>query len=270
MPAAVVMAFAVTAGAVIVPGMAAEVTLASQSQAQGASLSAALNGGPGLLKDLARGAQPPGTAPETVDERKAMVQAVARRRQRLEQARVSRAQARERVARAKARERAAALQAAARAAAREQVTRAAARAKLLARRQAALAAAHTWVLPIHSYRFSSPFGRRWGRLHAGSDFAAPIGTPVVAMSTGTVVFAGQESGYGNKIEIKYWDGTVAWYAHLSQIDVSVGATVSSGQQIGASGNSGESTGPHLHLEIHPGGGQPVDPRAWLAGRGVQV
>ena len=157
-----------------------------------------------------------------------------------------------------------------RAQARARASRAAARTKILEERQAELEAAHSWVLPVESYRFSSPYGFRWGRLHAGDDFAAPIGTPTVAMSTGTVVFAGQQSGYGNKIEIRYWDGTIAWYAHLSRIDVGVGEEVTTGQLVGAIGNTGHSTGPHLHLEIHPDGGGPVDPRPWLADQGLTI
>ena len=158
----------------------------------------------------------------------------------------------------------------ARAQARDRASRAAARTKILEQRQAELEQAHEWVLPVGSYQFSSPYGFRWGRLHAGDDFAAPIGTPAVAMSTGTVVFAGQQSGYGNKLEIRYWDGTVSWYGHLDRIDVGVGEQVTPGQLVGAVGNTGHSTGPHLHLEIHPDGGGPVDPRPWLAGQGLNI
>lgn len=157
-----------------------------------------------------------------------------------------------------------------RAEARARASRAAARQKLLDQQKAVVAEAHEWVLPVKSYRFSSPFGWRWGRLHAGDDFAAPVGTPAVAMSSGTVVFAGHQSGYGNKVEIRYWDGTVSYYAHLSQIDVSVGDQVDPDEIVGAVGNTGVSTGPHLHLEIHPGGGGPTDPKPWLAERGLEV
>lgn len=154
-------------------------------------------------------------------------------------------------------------------AARERASRAAARTKIANRKKAELAATRGWVLPVQSYRFSSPFGMRWGRLHAGNDFATPIGTPVAAMSSGTVVFAGTQSGYGTKLEIRYWDGTLSWYGHLSRLDVQVGDEVTLGQVVARSGNSGHSTGPHLHLEIHPDGGGPVDPAAWLAERGLR-
>ncbi|GMA88191.1 hypothetical protein GCM10025868_34410 [Angustibacter aerolatus] len=84
-----------------------------------------------------------------------------------------------------------------------------------------------------------------------------------------MVFAGQQSGYGNKVEIRHWDGTVSWYGHLSQIEVKVGQDVDAGEEIARSGNTGHSTGPHLHLEVHPGGKGPVNPRPWLADHGVR-
>jgi murein DD-endopeptidase MepM/ murein hydrolase activator NlpD len=130
------------------------------------------------------------------------------------------------------------------------------------------ATAQRWVLPLTHYVLTSPFGMRWGKLHAGEDFAAPIGTPVHAISAGTIVFAGVESGYGNKIEIRHWDGTCSWYGHLSKIEVKVGQKVTSDQLIGLVGDTGHSTGPHLHLEIHPHGGKPVDPIPWLKAHGL--
>ena len=135
-----------------------------------------------------------------------------------------------------------------------------------AARRAALA--HGWQMPIKKVVKTSGFGFRWGRLHAGEDFAAPVGTDLVAMSTGTVIFAGQQSGYGNLIQIRYWDGTVAYYAHMSRISAREGQRVAPGQVVGQSGNTGHSTGPHLHLEIHPHGGRPVDPLPWLVARNV--
>jgi murein DD-endopeptidase MepM/ murein hydrolase activator NlpD len=138
-------------------------------------------------------------------------------------------------------------------------------AQLLAARDAA---AHRWVLPMAHYVLTSPFGMRWGRLHAGEDMAAPIGTPIHAISSGTVVFTGVEGGYGNKIEIRHWDGTCSWYGHLSKIEVKVGQQVTPGEQIGLVGDSGDATGPHLHLEIHPNGGGPIDPIPWLRAHGL--
>ena len=128
--------------------------------------------------------------------------------------------------------------------------------------------AHSWQLPIKTYVLTSGFGRRWGNLHAGEDFAAPVGTALVSMSTGTVVFAGEQSGFGVLVKIRYWDGTVAFYAHMSRSSVTEGASVGPGQVVGQSGNTGDSTGPHLHLEIHPDGGEAVDPVPWLADRKI--
>ena len=89
-------------------------------------------------------------------------------------------------------------------------------------------AAHRWVLPVARTSRPPASAMRWGKLHAGEDFAAPIGTPVHAISSGVVVFAGVEQGYGNKIEIRHWDGTCSWYGHLSKIDVKVGQKVDPG------------------------------------------
>nr|WP_272955486.1 M23 family metallopeptidase [Pedococcus badiiscoriae] len=124
-------------------------------------------------------------------------------------------------------------------------------------------------MPIQGAVFTSGYGWRWGRLHAGDDFGTPVGTPLKSMSTGTVTFAGWEDGYGNKIEIQYWDGTVSVFAHLSQVETTVGRKVAPGELVGLSGNTGHSTGPHLHLEIHPNGGAPIDPAPWLRDHGLQ-
>jgi murein DD-endopeptidase MepM/ murein hydrolase activator NlpD len=153
---------------------------------------------------------------------------------------------------------------------RIRASRAEIRKALVEKREAAEAKAHRWVLPVAHYRFSSPFGMRWGRLHAGDDFAVPVGTRIGSLSSGTVIFAGQESGYGNKVEVRHWDGTVSWYAHMSSITVKVGDKVAPGDKLGETGNTGHSTGPHLHLEIHPDGGPAVNPARWLADHGLTV
>jgi murein DD-endopeptidase MepM/ murein hydrolase activator NlpD len=124
--------------------------------------------------------------------------------------------------------------------------------------------AHSWRLPITNPVTTSGFGYRWGLLHAGEDFAVSIGTSLAAMSTGTVIYAGPESGYGILVEVRYWDGTISYYGHMSHVLVNVGQGVEPGHIVGLSGNTGHSTGPHLHLEIHPHGGQAVDPMPWLA------
>jgi len=125
------------------------------------------------------------------------------------------------------------------------------------------ARAQNWQLPLSNPVKTSGFGFRWGRLHAGEDFAASTGTDLVSMSTGIVDSAGFESGYGGLVKIRYWDGTVSYFAHMSSISVDAGENVEPGEVVGQSGNTGHSTGPHLHLEIHPDGGEAVDPLPWL-------
>jgi len=128
-----------------------------------------------------------------------------------------------------------------------------------------------WVNPLSvAYQLTSPYGWRWGRIHPGQDMACPTGSEVHAISSGVVVFAGWEGGYGYKVEIEHWDGTVSWYAHNSRLRVTKGTIVTTGQVISLSGSTGHSTGPHLHLEIHPKGGNAVPPRSWLAARGVTL
>ncbi|MFJ8435433.1 peptidoglycan DD-metalloendopeptidase family protein [Kitasatospora sp. NPDC094019] len=108
--------------------------------------------------------------------------------------------------------------------------------------------------------------------HTGADFVASTGTPLRAVAAGTVVKAGNGGAYGNEVEIKLADGKYAEYAHLSSIGVSVGQTVTAGQQIGLSGATGNVTGPHLHFEIRTGSeyGSDIDPIAYLRAHGVAL
>lgn len=124
-------------------------------------------------------------------------------------------------------------------------------------------------MPVKSnFRFTSGFGQRWGRLHAGTDFAGPIGVPIYATADGVVTHAGWSSGYGRLVKIQHEFGIETRYAHQSRLDVKVGQRVSRGQQIGAIGNSGRSTGPHLHYEVRVGG-KPVNPMIYIrAGQDV--
>lgn len=124
-------------------------------------------------------------------------------------------------------------------------------------------------MPVRSnYRLTSGFGTRWGRLHAGTDFAGPVGTPIYATADGVVVHAGWQSGYGRLIKIQHEFGIETRYAHLNAIRVEVGQRVSRGDLIGDMGNSGNSTGPHLHYEIRVGG-DPVNPMIYIrAGQDV--
>lgn len=130
-------------------------------------------------------------------------------------------------------------------------------------------AAFSYTAPVTGTRISSPFGPRWGRMHSGVDFAGPRGTPLRAVGLGTVTFAGVQSGYGNIVIMTLHDGTEVRYAHMDKIAVKVGETIARGETIGTLGNTGRSTGPHLHFEVRPGGGKAVDPLPWLAERGVR-
>lgn len=102
-------------------------------------------------------------------------------------------------------------------------------------------------------RFTSPFGPRWGRFHYGIDVANSVGTDIKAADGGVVTRAGRAGSYGNLIIIDHQNGTSTRYAHLSRIDVKVGQTVEQGQSIAKMGNTGRSTGPHLHFEVRVGG-----------------
>jgi len=96
---------------------------------------------------------------------------------------------------------------------------------------------------------TSPFGRRWGTQHTGTDFGFVVGTPVYACESGTVTYADWKGGYGKCIIIDHGNGMQTLYGHLNKINVAKGQKVIRGQCIGETGNTGRSTGPHLHLEI---------------------
>ena len=120
-----------------------------------------------------------------------------------------------------------------------------------------------FAMPVKSgYRLTSGFGRRWGRLHAGTDFAGPVGTPIYATANGVVTEAGWSGGYGQMITIRHEFGIETRYAHLSRIRVNVGERVSKGDRIGDMGNTGRSTGPHLHYETRVNG-NPVNPMNFI-------
>jgi murein DD-endopeptidase MepM/ murein hydrolase activator NlpD len=122
-----------------------------------------------------------------------------------------------------------------------------------------------------SGRTSSCYGRRWGTLHGGVDIAAPIGTPVYAAHSGVVQRAGTATGFGYAVYIRGNDGAVTVYGHVNRYFVRAGERVVAGEQIAEVGNRGQSTGPHLHFEVHPGGamyGGQIDPASWLRARGV--
>jgi murein DD-endopeptidase MepM/ murein hydrolase activator NlpD len=127
-----------------------------------------------------------------------------------------------------------------------------------------------WVLPLTNYYISSGFGNRGGTFHYGLDFAAPLGTPIYSIGDGTVIAAGPASGFGNWVVIDHGNGWVSIYGHMRVYTVSRGERVSAGQLIAYVGTEGQSTGPHLHLEIRSGGmsGRAYDPQVWLTARGI--
>ncbi|MFJ8645697.1 M23 family metallopeptidase [Streptomyces sp. NPDC093546] len=138
----------------------------------------------------------------------------------------------------------------------------------------------SWVKPVNGYTLTASFnqgGAMWSHKHSGQDFAVPIGTPVKAAHSGVVVKAGPNGGgdgpaYGNAVVIKHSNGTYSQYAHLSKIDVSVGKKVKTGQLIAKSGNTGNSSGPHLHFEIRttPNYGSAINPASFLRSAGVTI
>ncbi|MEG6617258.1 M23 family metallopeptidase [Peptococcaceae bacterium 1198_IL3148] len=109
---------------------------------------------------------------------------------------------------------------------------------------------------------TSPFGGRWGRSHEGIDLGAANGSAAVAAEAGTVIRASWYADYGNCVDISHGNGMVTRYAHLSKISVSVGQSVQRGQVIGNVGNTGRSTGPHLHFEVLING-RPQNPANYL-------
>ncbi|MCO7218811.1 M23 family metallopeptidase [Klenkia sp. PcliD-1-E] len=129
-----------------------------------------------------------------------------------------------------------------------------------------------YVLPAAG-RTSSCYGSRWGTTHLGVDIAAPIGTPVYAATAGTVQRAGAATGFGQAVYVLGTDGAVTVYGHVSRYYVRAGDRVQAGEQIADVGNEGQSTGPHLHFEVHPSGAMysgAVDPVPWMSARGVVI
>ncbi|MBV9098306.1 MAG: M23 family metallopeptidase [Frankiaceae bacterium] len=131
----------------------------------------------------------------------------------------------------------------------------------------AVPSAHRWVRPYGGV-FTSPFGYRWGRLHAGVDLAGPWGTTIVAATSGCIEYAGPMSGYGEVMKISDWDGTETVYGHMSSF-IRTSGCVTPGEPIARIGAGGDATGPHLHFEVRIGG-TPVNPVPFLAKRGVYL
>jgi murein DD-endopeptidase MepM/ murein hydrolase activator NlpD len=127
-----------------------------------------------------------------------------------------------------------------------------------------------WVRPIPVWNVTSDFGWRWGKTHDGIDLGASTGTPLYAMSKGVVIGSFYDSSFGNKVEIKYWDGSISWYAHMSKRIAQKGDEVMPGELVGLVGNTGHSFGSHLHLELQKttANDSPIDPVAWLKRHGL--
>jgi murein DD-endopeptidase MepM/ murein hydrolase activator NlpD len=129
-----------------------------------------------------------------------------------------------------------------------------------------------YVAPAYG-RVSSCYGARWGVTHFGVDVAAPVGTPIYAATSGVVQRAGTATGFGLAVYILGNDGAVTVYGHVNRYFVSAGERVSVGEQIAEVGNRGQSTGPHLHFEVHTGGAlysNQINPVPWLNARGVRL
>ena len=256
----------------------------------GGSTLVAQEQGHGTTATLTRPAADPGTAlADRIRTQAAQQRATAEDTARRQAA--AEAEARQTAAREAAARETAAQEAAARARAAEQAAQqAVARETAEAARQAAAAqtaaaqtaaaqqttargGVGTLVTPIASAVAGSGFGQSdslWSQLHTGQDFTAPTGTPVAAVGSGTITSAGWAGAYGYRVVETLADGTEVWYCHLSVIGVGSGE-VTAGQPIGRVGATGSNVNaPHLHLEVRPGGGEPVDPAAWLAQHGLAL
>jgi murein DD-endopeptidase MepM/ murein hydrolase activator NlpD len=129
-----------------------------------------------------------------------------------------------------------------------------------------------WVLPVTGYHLTGRFGDSsglWSSTHTGLDFAAPEGTQIRSIAPGVVTETASDGAFGNKTVVRLDDGTVLWYCHQSRFGVGQGQRLAPGDLIGYVGSTGNVTGPHLHLEVHPGH-KPVDPEPWLAEHGLHA
>jgi murein DD-endopeptidase MepM/ murein hydrolase activator NlpD len=124
----------------------------------------------------------------------------------------------------------------------------------------------SWTLPVEGYHLTGRFGDvsgLWSTVHTGLDFATSTGTPIHAIAPGVVVETAYDGAYGNRTILRLDDGTELWFCHQDSFVAQVGTRLEAGDLLGYVGATGNVTGPHLHLEVHPGGGEPVDPEAWL-------
>jgi murein DD-endopeptidase MepM/ murein hydrolase activator NlpD len=128
-----------------------------------------------------------------------------------------------------------------------------------------------WVSPMPNGELTSCYGARWGTMHQGIDLANVENTPEFAVGAGTVFASGWNySGYGISVVIDHHNGYLTHYAHMNKANVKVGDEVHAGDLIGWEGSTGDSTGPHLHFEVHHGMWNQVDPAPWLRDHGVNI
>lgn len=127
-----------------------------------------------------------------------------------------------------------------------------------------------WALPLDPVVITAEFGDYglWADYHTGIDFNGETGDPIMAVAGGLVTYAGYDGAYGFKTVVTLTDGTEIWYAHQDTLGVTTGDRVEASQVIGTVGTTGNVTGSHLHLEVRPGGGDPVDPRGAFRFRGL--
>ncbi len=139
-----------------------------------------------------------------------------------------------------------------------------------AEKQAAKIKENRWFLPTDPVVLTARFGEYglWASYHTGLDFNGENGDPIHAVANGVVTFAGYDGAYGNKTVVTLEDGTEIWYCHQTTQYVSVGDVVTGDEIIGTIGSTGNVTGSHLHVEVRPGGGDPVDPYAAFVANGV--
>jgi len=149
--------------------------------------------------------------------------------------------------------------------------KAAPKAKAVPARKVAPKAAPKWVVPMPGAPLSSCFGPRWGTMHMGIDFAGKNGTLIRSIGAGRVFAAGWNyTGYGNSVVIDHGNGYLTHYAHASRVLVKPGHAVKPNQPIAVEGSTGDSTGPHLHFEIHRGLWNQIEPAKWLRAHGVKI
>ncbi|HEY0903085.1 MAG TPA: M23 family metallopeptidase [Marmoricola sp.] len=133
--------------------------------------------------------------------------------------------------------------------------------------------APSYVRPVTGYRLTGRFadrGARWASRHTGLDFAVPAGTPIRSVGAGRVVRVGYAGSYGIRTVVRLARGTKVWYCHQRGTRVRVGERVHAGERIGSVGSTGNSTGPHLHLEVRTSKRRPVNPLRWLRTRGLCI